>query len=333
MLVDTETDGLLAPIHAVEIAAQRFIDFKPDGPPIRLFLNHGIPIPEEAAAIHGYTEEFLQEHGGDPAEAYRSLWTYVGGDHVVAHYARFDWDRVLVPESERLGVVVSGNLGFCSLALARRVLPDARTCRLDHLRQVYGLSGERAHSALGDIQATADLLTRVIHPRLTAIGFRGPSDWAFFARQPIAICRLLLGGRNTTSAREEYHRKRSDLSRKNRTIRDLELGSCSVKDIITEYDLVEEAARVSFEGRKFQFTGALLAFPRRKAKEAVLARGGLLASAKAVTRDLDYLVLGDASCDEIYSNKKVRAATLQRMKGFPNPVFVREEQFVASLAD
>jgi DNA polymerase III epsilon subunit-like protein len=59
-LVDTETDGLWAPIHVVEIAAQRFQGLMPVGEPFRVFINHDIEISPAATMVHGYTTDFIK---------------------------------------------------------------------------------------------------------------------------------------------------------------------------------------------------------------------------------------------------------------------------------
>src|SRR6185369_12273484 len=78
VIIDTETDGLLDPIHVVEIAAQRMNGWDPVGEKFRVLLNHGIPIPPEATAVHGYTTEFLKQNGEDPFLAYDRFREFVG---------------------------------------------------------------------------------------------------------------------------------------------------------------------------------------------------------------------------------------------------------------
>jgi len=41
VLLDTETNGLQAPIYAVEIGAQMMRGWKPEGPPFRRLLKYG----------------------------------------------------------------------------------------------------------------------------------------------------------------------------------------------------------------------------------------------------------------------------------------------------
>ncbi len=108
VIIDTETDGLYFPIHVVEVAAQRMRGLAPDGEPFQVFLNHNIPIPPEAHAIHGYTRDFLSEHGVTPQLAHNRLRDYIGSRAVSSHCLSFDWNRVLLPEWNRLGVAPSG---------------------------------------------------------------------------------------------------------------------------------------------------------------------------------------------------------------------------------
>ena len=124
LLLDTETDGLMEPIHVVEIAAQRMRGWTPNGEPFRVLINHNVPIPSAAVAIHGYTEEFLRKNGEDPLEAHELFRAYAGDLPAVAHNLSFDWNRALCPEWQRLGLPPVGRRGFCTLMLSRRVVDE-----------------------------------------------------------------------------------------------------------------------------------------------------------------------------------------------------------------
>ena len=93
LIVDTETDGLMDPIHVVEVAAQRMMGWEPVGEKFRVLLNHNVHIPSAAVAIHGYTEEFLRKNGEEPLRAHamfrdfaepKSLHFIEAGDHFFA---------------------------------------------------------------------------------------------------------------------------------------------------------------------------------------------------------------------------------------------------------
>lgn len=196
-LIDTETDGLFAPIHVIDVAAQKFDGLTPVGEPFQVYINHEVSIPPEATAVHGYTTEFIRKHGIHPGTAYRGLRSYIGTDPVVSHNVSFDWDRVLVPEWTRLREEPIGQRGFCALLLSRRALPEHSTHRLDYLRDFHSLACSRPHSALGDVEATADLLTRIIFPRLAAIGYGSIAGIReFVSLRPVLRCRCLIEGLN-----------------------------------------------------------------------------------------------------------------------------------------
>lgn len=170
VVVDTETSGLCSPIYCVEIAAQKMRGWQTDGEPFRVFINHNVSLEPGAVRVHGYTRHFLDRHGIDPSEAY-TLWrTYVGSLPLVAHNLKFDWDRVLLPEYARLGIAPIGTPGFCTLKLARRMLPETHRHGLCSLSAVFDLYDATAHKAINDVHATVRLLRSVLRPRLNQNG-------------------------------------------------------------------------------------------------------------------------------------------------------------------
>ena len=80
VLLDTETNGLQAPIFVLELAAQRMSDWTPVGPPFRKLLNHNRDIPAEASRINGYTREILERDGEPPDNVHRDFAHYAQGD-------------------------------------------------------------------------------------------------------------------------------------------------------------------------------------------------------------------------------------------------------------
>jgi DNA polymerase-3 subunit epsilon len=166
ILLDTETTGFAKPIFAVELAAQKMLGWEKDGAPFRYLLNHGCAIPAEAARVNGYTREILERDGTPPAEVYRNFAAYAGTLPVVAYNLQYDWDGVLLPEWQRLGVSQMGVPGFCALKLAQRLLDPmpAGNCKLQTLRQYYRLPENGAHTALGDVQTVIDLMHQVLRP-------------------------------------------------------------------------------------------------------------------------------------------------------------------------
>ena len=177
VLLDTETNGIQAPIYVVEIGAQKMKGWLPDGPPFRRLLNHNADISPEASRVNGYTREILERDGDDPLAVYRDFAAYAGQVPLVAYNLAFDWDKVLLPEWQRLGLGPIGQRGWCALELARRLLDPvpAGNCKLQTLRQFYRLPERGAHTALGDVHTVVDLLDTVLRPLAEA---RGLHTWA-----------------------------------------------------------------------------------------------------------------------------------------------------------
>ncbi len=176
IIIDTETTGFLRPIFVVELAAQRMRGWQPDGACFRRILNHGTAIPPEASRVHGYTREILERDGDSPLEVYRDFAAYVGDRPVAAYNLAYDWDDVLLPEWERLGVSPFGRRGLCMMQLTQRLLDPvpAGNCKLQTLRQYYNLPARGAHTALGDVETVIDLGQNVLRPLAEA---RGLADW------------------------------------------------------------------------------------------------------------------------------------------------------------
>lgn len=209
VIVDTETDGLDAPIHVVEIAAQLMEGWDPCGPPFQVYVNHDTPISPQAVAIHGYTREFLRNHGRPPLEAHEAFRHYAKDRPLVAHNIAYDWNRALEPEWLRLGLAPIGQRGFCTMLLARRVIDEATSFRLDALKSQFQLGCRQSHKALEDVRTVVQLFREVIRPRLEIAGLTSFYEWAEFSRQlPIAKCLLRVKPeRGSVLARTYYLRR------------------------------------------------------------------------------------------------------------------------------
>lgn len=170
-LIDTETTGLFAPIQVVEVAAVRMRGWEPTGETFQAFLDHDIEIPYEAEAVHGYDRAFLRRHGAAPREVHRAFRDFLGGRPICAHNLSYDLDRCLLPEWSQLRVGTDHARGFCTVKLARRALPELKFHGMGLLTKKYGLTRPKAHAALADAQATAELVTKVIAPRLRGTAF------------------------------------------------------------------------------------------------------------------------------------------------------------------
>ena len=166
VLLDTETTGFVALVYVVEVGAQRMRGWEPDGPSFRMLINQNKDIPPQASRVHGYTREILERDGEPPHEVYKAFRDYVEDRPLVAYNLQYDLDDVLIPEWKRLEITPIGTRGFCALRLAQRLLDPvpAGNCKLQTLRQFYGLPERGAHTAMGDVETVIDLLRETLKP-------------------------------------------------------------------------------------------------------------------------------------------------------------------------
>lgn len=174
ILLDTETTGFSAPIFVVELGAQRMQGWEPIGAPFRKLLNQNQDIPPAASRVHGYTREVLERDGESALSVYRDFLIYAGNRPLVAYNLEYDLEKVLLPEWERLDIPPIGERGFCALRLAQRLLDPvpAGNCKLQTLRQYYRLPERGAHTALGDVETVADLMSSVLKPLAESRGLK-----------------------------------------------------------------------------------------------------------------------------------------------------------------
>jgi DNA polymerase III epsilon subunit-like protein len=145
-------------------------------------------------AIHGYTQEFLREHGADPRRVYELFRDYARDYPVIAHNLSFDWNRCLVPEWARLGLAQIGRRGFCAMTLARRLVSETKSCRLDALTRCFSLATRQSHRAENDVLTVVDLFRQVYRRRLESAELDTFESVAKFSkRTPVARCLEAVG--------------------------------------------------------------------------------------------------------------------------------------------
>jgi DNA polymerase-3 subunit epsilon len=79
----------------------------------------------------------------------------------VAHNAQFDWRFVSTEIERATGRQLDGRR-LCTVRLARKLLPQLRSRRLDYLAMHYGVTITARHRAGGDAVATAKILLRLL---------------------------------------------------------------------------------------------------------------------------------------------------------------------------
>lgn len=145
---DTETTGTRAETdRIVEIAA-----YDPDlKREFVQLINPGIPIPKEAAAIHGITDDMVAQ-APSFAEVGAQFITFCEGDVALVAHNNDNFDRhFLVHECKRHQLELPQFDMIDSLKWARKYRPDLPRHSLQFLRQIYGFEENNAHRALDDV--------------------------------------------------------------------------------------------------------------------------------------------------------------------------------------
>ena len=159
-VIDFETSGL-SPAHGarpIEVAAVLVRDGKIQDR-YQSLINAGVTIPYMIEELTGISNEMVSEA---PAvkQVMGEVADFVGRHPLVAHNAAFDkkfWDA----ELKRLRIKRQQEF-MCSLMLARRVYPTARSHALSNLAHSLDLPGAgRYHRALADAQVTAHLFLKI----------------------------------------------------------------------------------------------------------------------------------------------------------------------------
>jgi len=153
LALDFETTGLYPAIHRViEIGALRF-RIGPEGEAVEearlsCLVDPGIPIPDDARAIHGISNADLT--GAPPFGSVASpLLALAEGSVIVAHNASFDLS-FLDSELGRLGMRRTSGGIVDTVALARRAFPGLRSYKLGSIASELGLRPGLQHRALDD---------------------------------------------------------------------------------------------------------------------------------------------------------------------------------------
>ncbi|MCP5469980.1 MAG: DUF3820 family protein [Chlamydiales bacterium] len=145
---DTETTGIKAQTdRIIEIAAYDPVDDRR----FEMFVNPGIPIPEEASAVHGITDEMVQE-APSFKEVGQAFIDFCAGNTVLIAHNNDNFDKhFLRCEIERHGLDHPDWKMVDSLKWARKYRPDLPKHSLQYLRQVYSVEANQAHRAMDDV--------------------------------------------------------------------------------------------------------------------------------------------------------------------------------------
>ena len=172
IVFDTETTGLDNQTdRVIEIGGVELANKFPTGRSFHVYINaQGQKVHPEALAVHGITDEFLQDKPVF-AEIIEEMGALFDGAKLVAHNANFDMGFINA-EYARLGLppIDPGRI-IDTLALARRRHPMGPNS-LDALCKRYGIdnSHRTKHGALLDAELLAEVYIEMNGGRQAALG-------------------------------------------------------------------------------------------------------------------------------------------------------------------
>lgn len=160
-VVDVETTGTRA--GAGDRITEVAVVVVSGGEVVRRFetlVNPERSIPPMITALTHITWEMVKDaprFGDICAE----LLDVLAGNVFVAHNAEFDWRFISAEVAHATGRRLEARR-LCTVRLARKVLPHLPSRRLDSLAHYYGVEIVDRHRALGDADATARILLRLL---------------------------------------------------------------------------------------------------------------------------------------------------------------------------
>ncbi|HJR64747.1 MAG TPA: 3'-5' exonuclease [Gemmatimonadaceae bacterium] len=123
-------------------------------------VNPERPIPRYITALTNISWDMVKD-APRFADICDDVVRMLDGRIFVAHNAEFDW-RFLSLEVERATGRRLHGQRLCTVRLARKLLPQLRSRRLDSLAHFYGIDIVGRHRAGGDAFATAHILVRLL---------------------------------------------------------------------------------------------------------------------------------------------------------------------------
>ena len=178
IVLDTETTGFKPEEghRLVEIGCVELVNHVPTGNRYHVYINPERPVPAEAIAVHGLTDEFLADKPvfNDVAAAFVE---FIGDAPLVIHNAAFDmgflnWELKIAGYP-----VMPKERAIDTLLMARQKFPGA-PATLDALCKRFGVdnSGRTLHGALLDAQLLAECYLELLGGRQAGLALAtGPT--------------------------------------------------------------------------------------------------------------------------------------------------------------
>ena len=171
IILDTETTGLRPDEghRLVEIGCIELINYVPTGRIYHAYVNPERPMPAEAFAVHGLSDDFLRDKPLFGAVVDEFL-EFVGDVPVIAHNARFDMGFVNAELTRIKRSLLAPPRVIDTADMARRKFPGS-PASLDALCKRFNIdnSSRTKHGALLDAELLAEVYIELIGGRQTSL--------------------------------------------------------------------------------------------------------------------------------------------------------------------
>jgi len=159
IVFDTETTGLDTDLdRIIEFGAIKYMG----GAALEefwSFVRTDIELTPNIQSLTGISQDMIAD-APTIDDVLPKFLRFIEGGIIVAHNAEFDMG-MLRSACTRLGIDLEWPC-FCSLKLARRILPGLPNYKLDTLAQHFNLTFEARHRAVGDVKVLAGILNTIL---------------------------------------------------------------------------------------------------------------------------------------------------------------------------
>jgi DNA polymerase III epsilon subunit family exonuclease len=159
VVFDLETTGLSSKNDdIIEIGARRYEHGQCTGE-FSTFVSTKLIVSEKITQLTGITQAMLE---GQPElkDVLPQFLAFIGGSLLIAHNASFD-AGFIKSACKRHNIEWQWPI-FCTLKLARELLPELPNKKLDSLAEHYNLTFEARHRSIGDVKVTAAVLQHML---------------------------------------------------------------------------------------------------------------------------------------------------------------------------
>lgn len=162
-VADIETTGL-SPEKGAKIIEIGAVKVDKDGNVVgefSSFINPHMKLPRNIKELTNITQEQV-DSAPELFDVLTRFREFFRGSTVVFHNLPFDWERFLIPNLKKIGVILPPNYPCIdTLQIFREMHPEMKKHGLAELCQLYGISVENHHRAINDAQMTAKAFVKM----------------------------------------------------------------------------------------------------------------------------------------------------------------------------